>query len=371
MALEPQLKRWTDAGLLEAEQAQRILAFEQVRERPTLIYAVAGLGGLAIAIGIVSIVAANWDDIPGQAKIGIALALLAAGGVAVGRYRTRWPLWLHETVLVVLYGLTLGSIALVGQVYQLGGSARAALSTWSLLTAPLMLLGSTGFVAVIWQLGLQATIAVWMSWLGEWPLNAEGWALAGTSLVPWLLLSVGEAAWCKRLRPNYATTFVALAWVELVLCASFAVNAFYEDTQREPWNALWLGFAAAMGAMAWRWYQQRATPNVAAANWLLLGCLAGIYLPARLSPGDWDLLAALLFIGLWLLVALAAHRARYSWLMNLATAIVGGRILVVYFEVFGSLLDTGLGLVLGGVLTLLLVWLWWRTRRGVGQEKPL
>jgi hypothetical protein len=34
------------------------------------------------------------------------------------------------------------------------------------------------------------------------------------------------------------------------------------------------------------------------------------------------------------------------------------RILFVYFEVFGSLLDTGVGLVTGGVVTLLIGWGW-------------
>ncbi|HEY5960718.1 MAG TPA: DUF2157 domain-containing protein, partial [Polyangiaceae bacterium] len=137
MALETRLKRWTEAGLIESRQAQRILEFEQGRDRPMLLYAVAGLGGLAIAIGIVSIVAANWDAIPGRVKIGIDLAALLTFGIAFAHGSNKWPSWLRETALLVLYGLTLGSIALVGQVYQLGGSTRDALSVWSLLSAPL------------------------------------------------------------------------------------------------------------------------------------------------------------------------------------------------------------------------------------------
>jgi uncharacterized membrane protein len=367
MALERQLQRWTEAGLLEPRQAQRILEFEHGRERPMLLYAVAGLGGLAIAVGIVSIVAANWDDIPGRVKIGIDLSLLGAGGVAIAHSSARWPTWLREAALLALYGLTLASIALVGQVYQLGGSARVALSVWSLLTAPLMLLGTTGFASVVWLLGLQTTIAVWMSWLSERPLTAEGWALTGTSLVPWLLLAVGDSAWLRRFRPNYASTFVAVAWAELVLCASIGVNAFYDNAQTEPWNSLWLGFAIGAGVLALFWYRHQAEPNVQLSTGLLGACLVATYLPARLSPGDWDLVAALLFMGLWLLVALAAHHTRRYWLMNLATAVIGGRILIVYFEVFGSLLDTGLGLVGGGVVTLLLVWSWWRARRSLQQ----
>jgi uncharacterized membrane protein len=366
MALEQRLKRWTEAGLLEPGQAQRILDYEQGRGRPMLIYAVAGLGGLAIAIGIVSIVAANWDDIPGRVKIGIDLTLLAAGGVAVAN-SARWPSWVHDTLLLVLYGLTLASIALVGQVYQLGGSARMALGTWSVLTAPLMLLGTTGLLAVVWALGVQTTIAVWMNWLGESPMDAEGWALTGASLVPWLLLLVGDTAWLKRFRPTYASTFRTLGWAEIVLCASIGAHAFYDNAQREPWNALWLGAALAACLLALFWHRHREEPNLQPALWLLALCLLTTYLPARLSPGDWDLVAALSFIGLWLLVALATHRTHRYWLMNLATAVVGGRILIVYFEVFGSLLDTGLGLVLGGLLTLLLVWFWWRARSGLQQ----
>jgi uncharacterized membrane protein len=363
MALERRLQRWTEAGLLEPGQAERILDFEQGRERPLLLYAITGLGGLAIAIGIVSIVAANWDDIPGRVKIALDLLLLGCSGVAIAYGNGRQPIWVREALLLVLYGLTLGSIALVGQVYQLGGSARVALGVWSLLTAPLMLLGSTGFVAVVWLIGVQTTIGVWMFWLGEYPVHEEGWAVTGTAIVPWLLLALGETAWCKRMAPKHASVAVAMAWAELVLCASIGAQAFYDNMQREKWDALWLGFGVAACVVALFWHRHQREPSAKFTTGLLGACLVATFIPARISPGNWDLVAALCFIGLWLLVAFATHRARYFWLMNLATAVIGVRILIVYFEVFGSLLDTGLGLVLGGVLTLLLVHFWWRTHR--------
>ena len=63
-----------------------------------------------------------------------------------------------------------------------------------------------------------------------------------------------------------------------------------------------------------------------------------------------------------------AHQAGLINTLNFATAVIGIRILIVYFEVFGSLLGTGVGLVTGGVLTLGLVWLWVRKRRAFARE---
>ena len=49
-------------------------------------------------------------------------------------------------------------------------------------------------------------------------------------------------------------------------------------------------------------------------------------------------------------------------------AVIGLRILAIYFEVFGTLLDTGLGLIIGGLVTLALVWLWTRKRQQFARE---
>jgi hypothetical protein len=61
-----------------------------------------------------------------------------------------------------------------------------------------------------------------------------------------------------------------------------------------------------------------------------------------------------------MLVALAyrdAHLGRVRS-FNTWTALIALRLLIVYFEVFGSMLDTGLGLITGGLLTLALGWAW-------------
>ena len=73
-----------------------------------------------------------------------------------------------------------------------------------------------------------------------------------------------------------------------------------------------------------------------------------------------DMLGAciqLLYLGLlaWTAVALGWMRV-----FNTLTALMALRVLIIYFEVFGSMLNTGLGMITGGTLTLLLAWAWKR-----------
>ena len=367
MDLEQQLKRWTEADLVSPEQAERIRAFEQQRARPTLLYAVAGLAGLAVAIGLVSIVAANWDLIPGRMKLALDALVMIGLGQALVQLGTRPPAWLEEAGMVVYYGLTLASIALVGQVYQLGGSAAQALAAWSVLTFPLMALGRSVRVGFLWLVGLEVTYFVGLSELAP---RGAGWAdhaLAAVYWAPLAALSLGRAPWLARRRPGYAQVLRAAAWTQLVLLASAASVAFYEPLARGE-RTPWLVVGVSLLGTAWLCYRTEPTPAGRAQRSLLAIAFAGCHLPLFMPHGKWPLVAALVFIAVFASVALAAHRKGRLKLLHLATAAVGLRLLVIYFEVFGTLLDTGFGLVLGGVLTLLVTWFWARKRRDFDRE---
>ena len=75
------------AGLISAAQADTIVAFEAQRSRPWLLWSIAGLGAFAIAVGMLAVVASNWQEIGPRAKI--AVDLLAGGGLAFAAYRAR------------------------------------------------------------------------------------------------------------------------------------------------------------------------------------------------------------------------------------------------------------------------------------------
>lgn len=367
MALDQQLKRWKDAELVSNEQAERILAFEKDRQRPTLLYAIGSLAALAIAIGLVSIVAANWDLIPGRMKLALdALAVIAVGQTVV-YFGTREPGWALEATTVSYYGLVLASIALVSQVYQLGGNAAQALLAWSALSAPLMASGRSARVGFLWLVGLEVTYFVSLSELAEGGQGRADHALAAVYWAPLAALVLGRSSWLGRVRPMYARVFRATAWTQLVLMASAASLAFYDALARGE-RTPWLVVGGSMLVTLWLCLQTEATPAGRAQRSLLAVIFAGSHLPLFMPHGKWPLGAAAVFILVFAMVALVAHRRGRSALLHLATAAIGLRLLGIYFEVFGTLLDTGVGLVLGGLLTLLITVVWARKRRDFDRE---
>jgi uncharacterized membrane protein len=367
MALDQQLKRWKEAELISPEQAERIRAFEKHRERSTLLYAVAGLAALAVAIGVVSIVAANWDLVPGRMKLALDALAVIGVGQAVVHLGARQPAWLEEAAMIAYYGLVLASIALVAQVYQLGGNTAHALLAWSALTFPLMALGRSVRVGFLWLVGLEVTYFVVLSELAEGGQSSSDHALAAVYWAPLAALLLGRSAWLGRLRPMYAQVLRASAWIQLVAMASAASLAFYDALARGE-RTPWLVVGLSMLATGWLSFTTPGTAAGRAQRSLLAITFACSHLPLFMPHGKWPIGAAAGFIIVFAVVALVAHRKGRSSLLHLATAVIGLRLLVIYFEVFGTLLDTGLGLVLGGVLTLLVTWVWARKRRDFDRE---
>ena len=144
MSITRKLARWREAGLIDEATSARIQAFEDCERKPIVLYALGVLGASAVALGLISIIAANWDVIPGRVKLGADLLLgVALAAADLRRRAARQQLVASEVLITLFYGFTLASIALVGQVYQLDAPAYQGLLVWSAATLPLVLLGQS------------------------------------------------------------------------------------------------------------------------------------------------------------------------------------------------------------------------------------
>ncbi len=368
--LDRKLAEWQKAGILSAEDAARILAYEGHEARPYLLYAVGGLGALTIALGVVAIIASNWEAIPGGIKLAIDIGLaigLAAGILAVDRRRIDW---LRETLIALYWGYVLASIGLISQVYHLGGATWQALLVWTGLTFPLVTRGHSGGLASLWVLALHATYFMVLERITRTGRPSEGLLIGLVGLAPLLCLAVASSAAVERARPQFHHAFAGLGWCEALAMTSLATFAFLEAPLRpDTLQGFWI--ATGIAAVLIAYLVARADrlvdhPGAVLPLRVLLVMLLVLgYGPILLAQRGMNLVGALAFIALWAVVAWVGYASHNARILNLATAIIGIRLIVVYFEVFGSLLDTGLGLVTGGLLTVALTYFWARKRREI------
>jgi len=371
MKLAPKLAEWQREGLLDGATAARIEAYEGRAKAPYLLYAVGGLGALAVSIGLLSIVAANWEAIPAGLKLALDFVLL--GALAAAIYRVEAKSWIREVVIFVFYGAVLASIGLVAQVYHQGGKLGDALLLWGLITAPVVLHGNGRVLGATWLIALQTMCLLQLEEHRPRFFHESAVTFLASFYVMSLgLIALGAWGHLRRVKPELAGVAATLGRLELVALATLAPLAWYEEKTSSLGGfgviCVVVVLLAAAIALAVRDEASRGSARGAHLAFVGTAVLTG-FLPWVVAHDKNGLMAVLSFFVSWSLLGFIAYRQGRFNLLNVATAFLGVRLLIIYFEVFGSLLDTGIGLLSGGVLTLLLAWIWVRwARRSSGPK---
>jgi hypothetical protein len=260
-------------------------------------------------------------------------------------------------------------------VYQLGTPTWQALLVWAGATLPLVLLARTRYVAALAVIGLVTTHGFGFEALFEHleDLSRDGarWAIDVLAsllyLSPLAYVVLGRHPWLMRERSEHARTMEEAGFLGLAI-GGFGIGFVFYDSRHGAAELSWsLGVAAALSVAF-----VAALPKLYASGARLrrpLGAALAIAwitlaLGATIERPDLPFVGALAQVAFLAALAWASFEARMLRVFNALTAAIALRVLVVYFEVFHSLLSTGLGLITGGVLTLLLAWLWRsKTRR--------
>jgi uncharacterized membrane protein len=374
MKLEKKLAQWQQAGLIDADTASRIAEHEAGQSRPVVLYAVGGVGAVAIVLGIVAIIASNWASISPGTKLSIDV--LAAVGLAIAILRSS-PGWVREILVIVNYGFVLASMALIGQIYHLDSGTWRGLLAWSVATAPMMLMARGRFAASLWVVGLVVThgfvLFEWVVWLDDSVDLNEGTllnvAIVTTGIGPLLYLLVARIGGPLRERPATASVFRAAGWLGVAVLALLAATIFYVSIGgRERVLIAPLVLLAAYGSFAavLPRFEDLLSARALLGMRVLLVAGPGLgFLAVAGQRGDWPLVAAVLQIVVVGWMAWTALQIGHEGLFRLGVAAVCLRLLGIYIEVFGSMLETGLGLIVGGMLTIALAWFWVRKSRGL------
>jgi uncharacterized membrane protein len=358
---------WHDAGLIDADTRDRLLAYEAAHARPLALWAVFGIGALAIGLGLVSVVAANWEDIPGQLRLGVHLALIVAALAALflreDRIAARSP-WAAEALLFVTAGLGLTFFGHLGQVYQTSSPLWKPLAVWLALFAPLLLLMGRSWPAALALLGG----SVWCAW--DYAANTADSAFpddAGMGLLLWLafitalpVLFAPLAAWLRgrSARHDFWRRLEQLALGYAVAGASFAcfiasIDGFGSGGLTRAWSSMAVsGGVAALAGLALMLARRGVSGRMAGA--IMVG--AGLVPPLAYGADSLTVPAAALFMMLWIGIAAAALVAGWRGVFQLSVAVIALRLIILSFELASDLLLSGFGLILSGFMILGVAW---------------
>ncbi len=180
--LYDELPALLDAGVMDSPAAGRLRGhYGPIPERnpralALLVFGIIGAG--LVGLGIILVLANNWEDLSRPLRAGMVFALLvgaqALAAFAIFR-RPASSAWNEGAALFL--ALCIGAaIALIGQTYNIPGNLGSFLLTWMLLASPLMCLMDAGIVA----LGYLAGITWWSGYTRYdeqnvywfWPLAA-------------------------------------------------------------------------------------------------------------------------------------------------------------------------------------------------------
>ncbi len=362
------LREWVAAGLMSAEQADSIHAYEEARKSGRFGRGLVGLSLFAILIGILSIIAANWNEISGGVKIGVHILLNACiGFIALQSYKKGNDLW-HEGATLVFLGLTFTLIILIGQVFQMTGTPADAMLFWLVITLPFFLLMGRGHMtAVPWMLAFLATI--WMvlfEHIESLPENRQSLLVVGiAALLPLALMADGMIERFKKMRPALCDVALRvgllLSALGASLCLGFwpADDLFRYNHASFPLSHALIILGAGCAGLAIHAFVYKLYKNDPVMKSGAVFALAGLFaviVPLILPLGDAKIVPALAFIGYWVFVGWLAQGMHKMRLVSLAITIIAIRIFAVYVELFGSLMTTGFGLISGGVVMLGLIY---------------
>lgn len=157
--LHDQLPQWERDSLVTAENAATLRQRHPVDDsQPGVAQLIMGaLGALLIGAGLIAVIGYNWDDFTRPVRLLFAFLPLLGSQIfsfIVLRKGDSAAAWVRETGAMLQTMATGACIALVSQIYNLGGQWPDFLFAWFLLSLPLVWLMRSTSVAIFYLIAI-------------------------------------------------------------------------------------------------------------------------------------------------------------------------------------------------------------------------
>ncbi len=396
------------AEIISEETAVKIREYYagKAQSAPNRLMIIFGiLGALLIGSGLILIIAHNWENMSWVTQTLIAFAPLLLGqGLCLYSLFKQWDslVWRESSSTFLFFAIAI-CISLIGQIYNIPGTASSFLMTWMLLSFPLMYIMRSAMASMLYLLGI--SYYGWLTGYWDWfngeasnfwywgllalfmpyyyrlmkndPtnnfLNFQHWLLGGSIILMVARLS-GEG-WVLNFI-TYTSLFAVLYQIGqspliratngyLILGAIGSLVMLFIGSFHNFWgdlfynlmdikwtiNAMLLAGATTVVAIAlfvWRYQQDQANLELDPFNFIFILFIPtfflGIYYPILAT-----ILCNALILAVGLLTIAEGAKSQHLGVLNFGLLIISVLIICRYFDVQISFFVRGLLFVLIGL----------------------
>lgn len=366
--LDDSLAEWVSMKFINQDQAQLIRQHEvQKPSRSWIMYGFLLLGALTIGIGIISLIASNWEKVPDGFKLGLDfIVLLTLSWGAYQSWKKGQEIY-FDVLLVAFMVMILASIGLISQIYHTGGHLYQALFLWSLITVGLAAAAKRSFAPLIWGIGFFSSMTLTllnMDWFEK--LYKDHWQAIFMAIPMFAAMITvlcrnlsGDSGQTRAVR--WITVLAGLAGLNIAEYSSYAAKDFADYT-------IWPYLPAYVATCLCVWGIARSTEYKSTQKKLLTFATVLFLIPFHLAIFEIETRVPYAALNILTLMSMAMFFAslRHKRIFQIFLSLAGIRIIGLYFELLGSLAMTGFGLIFSGIVIIGLVSLWNKYRLKIG-----
>lgn len=358
-ALEKYLDDWQTRGFLTVDQVNRIREFEQGRAGGSkLMLALTLLAIFSIGLGVISLIANNWDLIPAWLKLLSYFTLMGVQAFFIVRADKKSGI--EREPLHFLYMLSIfAGIALIAQVFHVPSDGWRGLALWAALGFAVMLRARVWYPVLFWY---GSFTAAWLGWVSSGGSNSgfQRWEIFMLVVAAMGLLAGSRRFWTLP-DPQRRVTILLSSFFVLIVgpwCLGLIMREVEGGLHRLDLVAVMV--CSIIGFLLLK----LSTSQRLLALIIILAFAGRMALSLEFGDNMWKGASnageGLLFFLQLSGMSLLALQGNENRLFDIMTLMMAARILSVFFTVLGSLFMTGAGLILFGVLVLVLLRVWYR-----------